>query len=99
MMTATLLHAAALLCVLSGAACLYAGTPRQSLFPRARNSFPRDLTAASSLIGAAVFFIVGGALLRRFMATETAVFAVIAIAMATLIALPSIAALLEEEKR
>lgn len=86
-MTTAFLHAAASLCVFAGATCLYLGTRRQNLLPRANPS------ARRSLLGGAVFLLVGAAFLGRLMAPATAVFTELAMLMAALIALPCVAAL------
>jgi hypothetical protein len=85
-MTATFLLSTAWLGVLAGAVSLYGGTSRQNLLPR-------RLAAASSMLGAAVFLLVAGAALQPLMAPLTAVFAELVVLMASLIALPILAAL------
>lgn len=83
-MSAALIHSAAFALVLSGAACLYVASPRQSLL-RARWRRPGLFAAA--------FLLAAWTVWRIRLAPATAFFTTLAALMPLLIALPSLAAL------
>lgn len=85
-MTNAVIHAAALLLTVSGAACLYLGAPRQRWAAR-------PWPAAPSRIFGAALILLGWGAWRTMLQPETSTFTSLAVAMALFIAFPGIAAL------
>lgn len=85
-MANAVVHAAAFLFTLAGAACLYLGAPRQLWLAR-------PWPPAPSRIGGAALLLLGWLSWRTILHPATATFAALAAVMALFIAFPGLAAL------